>query len=288
MTSTVTAGIVSAKGRDLGGNNNIESYIQTDAAVNPGNSGGALVNTRGELVGINTAISSQTGSYVGYSFAVPSNIAKKVVEDLMEYGNVQKAVLGVQIVELNGENAEKLDVSVSEGIFISNVMENGAAKEAGLEENDIIIKINNNKISKYADLKGQLNSHGPGEKIQVTVLRNNQERVFSVLLKNKFGKEDYSETEFIDNVLGLELQNLTDLQKGKYHLDYGVQISKINNPSFSKYGIQKGALLLAIEREKVFNRTDVERLLRQYEKNEYVTLQILNTNNKIDYISLKL
>jgi len=288
LTSTVTAGIISAKGRDLDGNGKIESYIQTDAAVNPGNSGGALVNTRGELVGINTAISSQTGSYVGYSFAVPSNIAKKVVEDLMEFGTVQRAVLGVQIVELNGENATKLDVSTAEGIYISKVIENGSAKEAGLKEEDIIIKINNNKIAKYADLNGQLNSYGPGEKIQITVLRNNKEKVFTVLLKNKFGKENYSETEFIDNILGLELKNLSDSQKATYKIDYGVKISKINNPSFAKYGIQKGALILGIERKKVSNKADVEQLLRHYEKNEYVTLQILNTNNKIEYISLKL
>jgi len=288
LTSTVTAGIISAKGRDLDGNGKIESFLQTDAAVNPGNSGGALVNTRGELVGINTAISSKTGSYVGYSFAIPSNIAKKVVEDLIEFGNVQRAVLGVQIVELNGENAVKLNVPVSEGIFISDVMENGAAKAAGLQKEDIIIKINQYKITNYADLKGQLNSYGPGEKIEITVLRNNKERDFLVLLKNKFGKEMYSETEFIDNVLGLELQNLTNKQKEKYNLDYGVSISKINNPSFARYGIQKGAIILGIEREKVTNTEDVEGLLRRYENNEYVTLQILNTNNKVEYISLKL
>jgi Do/DeqQ family serine protease len=288
LTSTVTAGIISAKGRDLDGNNKIESYIQTDAAVNPGNSGGALVNARGELVGINTAISSQTGSYVGYSFAVPSNIAKKVVEDIIEFGTVQRAVLGVKIIELNGENAPKLDVPISEGIYISEVMDNGPAIEAGLQEGDIIVKINNNAISKYADLKGQLNSYGPGKKIKVTVLRNNQEKDFLVLLKNKFGKEVYSETEFIDNVLGLELQNLTDKQKRHYNIDYGVGITKINNTSFSKYGISKGAIILAIEREKVYSSADVEHLMRLHEKSKYVTLQILKTNNKIEYISLKL
>lgn len=288
LTSTVTAGIISAKGRDLGGNKKIESYLQTDAAVNPGNSGGALVNTRGELVGINTAISSQTGSYVGYSFAVPSNIAKKVVEDLMEFGTVQRAVLGVQIVEVNGENAIKFDLPVSEGIYISKVLENGSAKEAGLQEEDIIIKINNNSISKYADLKGQLNSYGPGEQIEVTVLRNNKEKSFLVVLKNKFGKEIYSETEFIDNVLGLELQNLTEKQKSNFNINYGVGIAKIKNPSFSKYGITKGAIILAIEREKVYNLADVEHFMRKHEKSDYVTLQILKTNNKVEFISLKL
>ncbi|HIP49470.1 MAG TPA: Do family serine endopeptidase [Lutibacter sp.] len=288
LTSTVTAGIVSAKGRDLDGNNTIESYIQTDAAVNPGNSGGALVNTRGELVGINTAISSKTGSYIGYSFAVPSNIAKKVVEDLIEYGNVQRAFLGIQFVELNGQNAKKLDTPISEGIFVTKVLNGGAAIEAGIEENDIIIKINSTKITKFSDLKGQLNAARPGENMNITVLRDNEEKVFPVILKNKFGKEVFSETDFIDNVLGLQLQEISEKQKQKYQIDYGVSISKIDNVSFSRYGIKENAIILAIERQKIQSVTDVEQLMRHYENNEYVTLQILNTNGKLEYVSLKL
>lgn len=288
LTSTVTAGIISAKGRDLDGNNNIESYIQTDAAVNSGNSGGALVNTRGELVGINTAITSHTGSYVGYSFAVPSNIAKKVVEDLMEFGNVQRAFLGIQYVELNGENSKELDISVAEGIFITNVLKGGAAKEAGILEDDIIVKINNTKITKFSDLKGQMNAHRPGEIVNMTVLRNNKERVFKVILKNQFGNEIYSETDFIDNILGLQLKELSEKQKNKFGIDYGVGIEKINNASFSKYGIKEGAIILGVERQKVRSVEEVEKLMRYYEDKEYVTLQILNTNKKVEYISLKL
>lgn len=288
LTSTVTAGIISAKGRDLDGNNNIESYIQTDAAVNPGNSGGALVNTRGELVGINTAISSQTGSYVGYSFAVPSNIAKKIVEDLMEFGNVQRAFLGIQYVELDGENSKELDTPVAEGIFITKVIDGGAAKTSGIEEQDIIIKMDDTKITKFSDLKGQMNAHRPGESINMTVLRNNSEKTFKVVLKNKFGKEVYSDTDFIDNILGLQLEELSQKERNKYGINYGVKIEKINNPSFSKYGIKEGAVILGIERQKVMNVTDVENLMRSYEDKEYVTLQILNANKKVEYISLKL
>jgi len=288
LTSTVTAGIVSAKGRDLDGNNNIESYIQTDAAVNPGNSGGALVNTRGELVGINTAISSKTGSFVGYSFAVPSNIAKKVVEDLIEYGNVQRAFLGIQFVELNGENAEKLDSPVAEGILVTKVLSGGAAIEAGIQENDIITKINSTKITKFSDLKGQLNASRPGESMDITVLRDNSEETFPVILKNKFGNEVFSETDYIDNILGLQLQEISEKQKQKYQINYGVSISKIENSSFSRYGIQKNAVILAIERQKIQTVADVERLMRHFENNEYVTLQILNTNGKIEFVSLKL
>ena len=288
LTSTVTAGIISAKGRDLSGNNNIESFIQTDAAVNPGNSGGALVNTRGELVGINTAISSQTGSYVGYSFAIPSNIAKKIVEDLMEFGNVQRAFLGIQFVELDGEKSKELEAPVAEGIYVTDVISGGGAGEAGIKENDIIIRINNTKITKFSDLKGQMSAHRPGEKVAITVLRNNQPKVFNVVLKNKFGQEAFSDTDFIDHVLGLELVNISAAQKRKYNLNYGVSISKINNPSFSRYGIKVNAIILAIERQKVMDVAGVERLMRIYEDNEYVTLQILNTNNKVTYISLEL
>ncbi len=288
LTSTVTAGIVSAKGRDLVGNNNIESFIQTDAAVNPGNSGGALVNTRGELIGINTAISSKTGSFVGYSFAVPSNIARKVVEDLIEFGNVQRAFLGIQFIELNGQNASELDSPVTEGIFITKVLSGGAALEAGIKENDIITQINNTKITKFSDLKGQLNASRPGESITISVLRNGEKKTFPVVLKNKFGNEVFSDTDYIDNILGLQLEAISERQKQKFQIDYGVSISKIDNDSFSRYGIKENAIILAIERQKIQSIADVERLMRQFENNEYVTLQILNTNGKVEYVSLRL
>lgn len=288
LTSTVTAGIVSAKGRDLGNNGRIESYIQTDAAVNPGNSGGALVNTRGELIGINTAISSQTGSYVGYSFAVPSNIAKKVVEDLVEFGNTQRAYLGIRFVELNAENAKELHTDITEGIYINKIIEKGAASESNLKINDIIVQINNVKIKKLADLNGQMNAHRPGDQIQVTVLRNGTEQVIPVVLKNEFGKETYGATEFIDNVLGMELSELSSQQKKQYNITYGVSIVKLNNDSFKKYGINEGAVILAVERQKVSKVDDVEQYLRMYKDNPYVTLQILNTDNRVEYISISL
>jgi len=160
LTSTVTAGIISAKARDLSGNAS-QSFIQTDAAVNPGNSGGALVNTNGELIGINTAISSQTGSYVGYAFAVPSNIARKVVNDIMEFGNVQNGILGVEGSALNSKNAEDLEINDTQGFYIGNVTENSGAESAGLKKGDIIKKVDNVKISKFADLSGYLKTKKP-------------------------------------------------------------------------------------------------------------------------------
>lgn len=288
LTSTVTAGIVSAKGRDLGNNNRIESYIQTDAAVNPGNSGGALVNSRGELIGINTAISSQTGAYVGYSFAVPSNIAKKVVEDLVEFGNTQRAYLGIKFVELNGENYKQLNAIVAQGIFINKVIEQGAAAEAGIKNNDIITKINNIKISKLADLNGQINSHRPGETVQVTLLRNGEELTIPVKLKNEFGKEVYGETEFIDNILGMKLVETNSTIKKKFGIDYGVTIEKLNNDNFRRYGVEEGTIILSVEKQKVYKVSDVEQLLRSNKDNQYVTVQILNTNGRVEYIAINL
>ena len=177
LTSTVTAGIVSAKGRDLDGNGSIDSFIQTDAAVNPGNSGGALVNTRGELIGINTAISSRTGSFIGYSFAVPSNITKKVIDDLLEFGNIQEAVLGIRFSPQ--ENDEIL------GVRIAEVEQGQGAASAGLKKDDIITKINEVKITKFSDLRGQLSAKRPGEFVEITVNRNGQ-----YLTKNvKLGKK---------------------------------------------------------------------------------------------------
>lgn len=288
LTSTVTAGIVSAKGRDLGNNNRMESYIQTDAAVNPGNSGGALVNTRGELIGINTAISSQTGSYVGYSFAVPSNIAKKVVEDLVEFGNIQRAYLGIRFVELNGENYKDLSAPISEGIYLNKIIENGSAFEAGLKVKDVIVKINQTKIKKLSDLNGQINALRPGDQIEVTVLRNGVEKVIPVVLKNEFGNEVYTETEFIDHILNMKLTELTSQQMKERKIDYGVTISKINNAEFKKFGIEEGALILAIDKQKVHQVSEVEKYLRANANNQYITLQILNTNNHIEFISIGL
>lgn len=182
LTATVTAGIVSAKGRDLLGNYQTESYIQTDAVVNSGNSGGALVNTRGELVGINTMITSTTGSYIGYSFAVPSNIAKKVIEDIMEFGNVQRAYIGINYSELNGNNYQDFGVSITEGVFITRVLENTGAQKAGIKGGDVIIKVENVKVATFADLSGYLNTKRPNDIIDITVVRDGSEKVIPVKL----------------------------------------------------------------------------------------------------------
>lgn len=208
LTSTVTAGIVSAKGRDLKGNGSItDSFIQTDAAVNPGNSGGALVNTRGELVGINTAITSKTGSFVGYSFAVPSNIAKKVIEDLMEFGSVQESVLGILVDRTYDE----------EGVKIGGLPDDSGAKKAGMKTGDIIKKVNNVRISRFSDLAGQLKAKRPGEFVSVTIDRDGKSLTKRVKLSKKI-------PQFISNAFNWELKNLSVRELKKFGIQNGVMI----------------------------------------------------------------
>ncbi len=290
LTSTVTAGIVSAKARDIHISNNlnkIESFIQTDAVVNPGNSGGALVNVRGELIGINTAISSQTGSYIGYSFAVPSNIAKKVMEDILEFGNVQRAYLGINYEELNSKTSKDFGVASTEGIIITRVIDNGAAKEAGLLANDIIVKMDQVKISKFSDLQGFLGSKRPGDIVAVSVLRNDEEKEMTVKLKNQFGKFKYGSSDFSKYFIG-DLQPIPKKDANKFDIDYGLKITNLTNKSlYETYGVKSGDIILAIEDQKVSTVEELERLLKKYQNKSYVELHILTQDGKVGYIRLR-
>ncbi len=290
LTSTVTAGIVSAKARDINISNNnskIESFIQTDAAVNPGNSGGALVNVRGDLIGINTAISSQTGSYIGYSFAVPSNIAKKVIEDILEFGNVQRAYLGINYEELNSQKAEDFGVSSTEGVIITRVIDQGAAKESGLMANDIITKMDNVKIANFSDLQGFLGSKRPGDEVTVSVLRNDDKKSVSVKLKNQFGKFKYGNTDFSNYFIG-ELKPISKGDANRFDIDYGVKIVELKNRNLQRiYGIESGDIILAVEEKKVNSAIQVEQLLKKYQNKDFVEIQILTQNGKMGYIKLK-
>lgn len=291
LTSTVTAGIVSAKARDINisnGNYRIESFIQTDAAVNPGNSGGALVNVRGELIGINTAISSQTGSYIGYSFAVPSNIAKKVIEDLLEFGNVQRAYLGIHYQELDGDLAADFGVSSSEGVIITKIVEQGAAQDSGLKQNDVIVNVDNVKINKFSDLQGFLGSKRPGDEINVTVLRDDSEEVISVKLKNQFGKLEFGRSDYTNYYIG-ELIPIPNKDANKFDVNYGLKIVKFQNNGLDlqeTYGLNDGDIILEIEDTKVTTVNEVENLLKKYQNKEYIVLQMLTQKGKIGYVRL--
>lgn len=272
LTSTVTAGIISAKGRDLDGTGNIDSFIQTDAAVNAGNSGGALVNVRGELIGINTAISSMTGSFIGYSFAIPSNIAKKVIEDLMEFGNVQKAILGINGVGLNSELADKLNIENTTGFYISNVIENSGAQKSGLKAGDIIVKLDNVKIATFADLNGYISTKRPDDAVNVVFLRKGKLRNANVTLI----KQDFAKV----SALGLALENLSKDELKKLNIFNGVRIVAITNKELMYYGVKVGYIITSIDNNKVYSVDDVNNMIANKSSDEVLRINILNLDGE--------
>ncbi|MCB0374505.1 MAG: trypsin-like peptidase domain-containing protein [Sinomicrobium sp.] len=276
LTSTVTAGIISAKARDLNElDGRSQSFIQTDAAVNPGNSGGALVNTRGELIGINTAITSQTGSYVGYAFAVPSNNARKVVEDIMEYGNVQKGILGVTGTGLNSYTAKEHGIDDTEGFYVDAVEEDSGAEKAGIKEGDIIKKIDNVKITKFADLSGYLGSKRPNDMVSVTINRNGNVKTVPV----KLIKTSVYEV----SGLGIEVKNLTKKDMNTYNVKDGVKITR-TSPYMSQYGLE-GKLLVGINDNKVKTIDDVKYIMNnELNQGKKISLDMLNENGEKERI----
>jgi Do/DeqQ family serine protease len=263
LTSTVTAGIVSAKARDLGRN---QSFIQTDAAVNPGNSGGALVNTNGDLIGINTAITSQTGSYVGYSFAVPSNIAKKVVEDIMEYGNVQKGILGISSPRLSTPYAIEQGITEIEGVYIDGIEEDSGAEEADLRHGDIIKKVDNIQVRKFADLTGYVSTKRPGDVVRVTFERDGETILAEVELK---------ERQFIVvPVMGLKVKNLSKEDKRTFKTDKGVKIVGVPE-TYRGYGLDD-KVILAIDDNEVKDIEDARVLFGNISRYGKTSITLIN------------
>lgn len=278
LTSTVTAGIVSAKARNLD-TNGMQSFIQTDAAVNPGNSGGALVNTHGELIGINTMISSQTGSYVGYSFAVPSNITRKIIEDIMEFGNVQRGILGIQGGELNGITSKELGINETEGVYVKKVDKNSGAEKAGLTTGDIIVKLDNQNVSAFADLTGYINTKRPNDKVLVTYLRKEKTYTVSVTLS----KNDVISTEF----KGIELENINAADKKKYRIDHGVKIKDLNNERINQYANDlKGGIILNIGGAEATDVETVSKLISNINDSQTVQMELITANGQLIRIIL--
>lgn len=234
LTSTVTAGIVSAKGRNISllrtrDNAAIESFIQTDAAVNPGNSGGALVNLNGELVGINTAIASRTGSYAGYSFAVPSNLARKVAEDLIKYGTVQRAFLGITITDVDSKKAKDLNLPVSEGVHVDSVIANGSADAAGLRRGDVIVKVDGNKVKSVPELQESIGRKRPGESVALQIYRNGSPRDIKLTLKSRDGGTTVvKKTATALDKLGIEVEPASAAELKKINTGSGLKVIKIN------------------------------------------------------------
>ncbi len=261
LTSTVTAGIVSAKGRSLGILDNdlrIESFIQTDAALNMGNSGGALVNTKGLLVGITSAIVSPSGAYAGNSFAIPVSIVKKVVEDLKQYGEVQRAIIGVNIREVTQEDADKQKLDEVRGVLIASVIPNGSAADAGLKENDIIIKFNSVDVATPSELQVQVGKLRPGDKANITYIRNGKQSTVPVVMKNVAGNTAVVTRDMGSGIVyGAKLEALGSTDKRTFNVDYGVKVAELNDGRFKDLGIKKGYIILSINGKKVKNAEDV-------------------------------
>ncbi|MAN26393.1 MULTISPECIES: S1C family serine protease [Mesonia] len=274
LTSTVTAGIISAKGRDLNeGDSRMQSFIQTDAAINPGNSGGALVNTNGELIGINTAITSQTGSYIGYGFAVPSNNAKKIVEDILEYGDVQQAILGITGGTLNPETVQKNDLSISQGVYINSVSE--GAEKAGLRKGDMITEVDGVNIRKFSDLNSYISTKRPGNKVTINYFRNGEERQAEVKL-TKY--ETYNL-----NIVGVEITNATKDYLNVFKANYGVRIVRPLSP---RLNIDKNEwIITAIDNQKVTSVNDVKKIMNSKSKDENTKITFKHiSGNEENYV----
>lgn len=266
LTSTVTAGIVSAKGRSinlLGGGTSIESFIQTDAAVNPGNSGGALINSKGELVGINTAIATQTGQYAGYSFAVPVNIVQKVVNDIQEFGEVQRGFIGVNIRDIDAKMAEEKGLKSITGVYVEALTENGAADAAGIKKGDVITKVDGHEVNSVPALQEQIGRHRPGDEVKVTVMRSGNEKEMDVVLRNKDGKVGtvVSATKELRKMLGADFETVSETEKSKLKIGNGIKVKSLEKGKLKDAGIPQGFIITGVDKNGVYSSNDIYRTL---------------------------
>ncbi|MBL7942075.1 MAG: trypsin-like peptidase domain-containing protein [Flavobacteriales bacterium] len=296
LTSTVTAGIVSAKARNInllnpGYNREIfpvESFIQTDAAVNPGNSGGALVNTRGELIGINTAIASRTGSYAGYSFAVPATIASKVAADIIKYGNVQRAFIGVSINDVNAEIAEQAGLSEVSGVYVSALTQGGAAAESGISEGDIILKVNNIQVKNVPELQEQISKYRPGDKVNVAVWRSGKLQEIPVTLRSNSGNSTLTANGGGANgVMGAVLADPSSELLSGLGLTGGAKVAELNDGKLQDVGLQKGFVISKIDGQKIANATQAADLLKKKPAGQMLVIEGYYSNGTKAYYEFR-
>ena len=294
LRSTVTAGIVSAKGRAAGsgqGSLQVGSFIQSDVAVNPGNSGGALVNMAGELIGINTMIYSSTGNYAGISFAIPTSIVHKVVSDLKEYGTVQRAVLGIAGTNITSAAIEKYDLKVSQGALVMEVADRSSAKQAGLKEGDVITSIDGHSISTMSDLQEAISTHKPGDKVRMAVDRKGKAMTIDLVLKNSEGNTD-AVTRIDESSIGAAFLELTDKEMSDLGISYGVKVVGVDRDGkFFRAGIRKGDVILAVNNLRVSKKDDVEKVVSDVVKSssdKVLFVKLLNTNGRINYVAVDL
>ena len=291
LTSTVTAGIVSAKSRQMGIINNaqnmgIEAFIQTDAAVNPGNSGGALVNTRGELVGINTAIASTTGAYSGYSFAVPSNIVQKVAQDLKEYGEVQRALLGVSIANVTPEMQKRLNLEKLEGVAVMGVADGGAAKDAGIEIDDIITAVDEETVNTVAELQEKIGRKRPGESVKITLIRSGKTQQYVITLRNTRGTTGIVKLDDNEKLLGATLETLSQSDLQQLHLRNGIKVTKLVDGKLKSSGVREGFIITKANRIPVASVKDFEQIVAT--ASEGLFLSGVYPNGKAAYYAINL
>ena len=278
LNNTVTAGIVSAKARSMG--QGVSSMIQTDAAINQGNSGGALVNTQGALIGINAMIYSQTGSNIGYGFAIPTTIMNKVVDDLKKYGNVQRAMIGIQGSDVNAyvdsekEKGNEVDLGTMEGIYIAKVIDDGAAADAGLKEGDVITHIDNQKVKTFGELQNIIAQKRPGDKITLTYLRNKSKKTATLTLKNEKGNTKVVTGTVDLDVLGGHFKPLTDAQKEQLNIGYGLQVTKISGGKLKDAGVPQGFIIQRVNDESVKTIEDLQKIVKDASKSKEPVLYI--------------
>lgn len=294
LNNTVTAGIVSAKARSLGANG-VESFIQTDAAINRGNSGGALVNTRGELVGINAMLYSQTGSYSGYGFAIPTTIMTKVVDDLKKFGTVQRAVLGIMgqnvidYADKQKEDGKEIDLGTNDGIYVAKVEDNSAGSAAGLKEGDVIVAIDGKKVSKMSELQELMATKRPGDKLSISYLRKKVRETKTVTLKNAQGNTDVVKSADLD-VLGGNFRSVTQKQKDDLKISYGLEVIKVNNGALKQAGINKGLIILDVNDIPMKSLSDLQTAVKNAStaKDPVLYIKGMWPTGKKDYFAIQI
>jgi Do/DeqQ family serine protease len=285
LTSTVTAGIVSAKARNIrilqdANNYQIESFIQTDAAVNPGNSGGALMNTQGQLVGINTAIASRTGSYAGYSFAVPVNLVKKVMDDLLEFGVVQRGLLGIQIRDVTAQLSEQRDLSVVQGVYVSDVNPGSGAEEAGIEPEDVIIAVDGKEVKNTSRLQELVAIHRPGEEVEVILLRDGKEQSVKAILKNTAGTVAVVERVPEEVVDGAVFEEVSDSDSEQLGIDGGVRIADLGEGKWLDAGFEEGFIITHIDKQEVTSIAELKSIVNRKNDERVIFLGIFPDGTK--------
>ncbi len=294
LNSTVTAGIVSAKARSLGANG-VESFIQTDAAINSGNSGGALVNTNGELVGINAMLYSQTGSYSGYGFAIPTTIMNKVVDDIKKYGQVQRAVLGIQGMDarkwIDAQKAQdkEVDLDVNDGVYVDKVDADGAGADAGLESGDVITSVDGKKVTRMAELQELMATKRPGDKVTLTFVHNKKTQTATVTLKNTQGNTNVVKQADLD-VLGANFRAITDEQKQQLNIKYGVEVIKVNSGTLAKAGVPKGFIIQKVNDNTISSIDDLQKVVKDAStsKEQVLFIQGVHQTGKKAYYAVPL